>query len=546
MGGGITWTINESYDYTHKIQYIFGNTNGWLLGSSSAASNTSSGTWTVPTALANQIPNATSGSGTIYLYTYYGGVYVGVKSYTFTAKVPNDTTWQPTIPNVTISDAGYRPTGISSYVQGKAKANVVSSSAAQGGASIKSYRVIVSDIGTYYGGNITSGFLTKSGTVTVTVRATDSRGYYREKESTITVVPYSPPKLTTYTASRSPNDQGANLATSINFSISSVNNQNVKQYSIRYRPSGGEWVSLAYSTDYYSRNTTHSATGVLDVNSPYEVEFYIKDSYTTVIQTRNIGTAFQLLDFNANGRGVAFGKVSEKSKFEVGMPAEFSPDFTMPNGRLAVYLGSTSDLNDVVEEWVIGENGSNYPGTGFWYVNTIMFENLSQRKQIAYGYQNNDVFTRYRYGGTWSTWVNTNGVTGNSSTTNERYEQTALAIKLIAPTFSDEVLTQIPLLFDEWAAGVDYVTDKSVVRFEDNLYRVITSHRSQSDWLPPDVPALYKRIEPPNTIGAWVQPLGEHDAYQMGDKVTHKDKTWVSTANDNVWEPGVYGWEITT
>jgi hypothetical protein len=129
MGGGITWTINESYDYTHKIQYIFGNTNGWLLGSSSAASNTSSGTWTVPTALANQIPNATSGSGTIYLYTYYGGVYVGVKSYTFTAKVPNDTTWQPTIPNVTISDAGYRPTGISSYVQGKAKANVVSSSA---------------------------------------------------------------------------------------------------------------------------------------------------------------------------------------------------------------------------------------------------------------------------------------------------------------------------------------------------------------------------------------------------------------------------------
>ena len=32
----------------------------------------------------------------------------------------------------------------------------------------------------------------------------------------------------------------------------------------------------------------------------------------------------------------------------------------------------------------------------------------------------------------------------------------------------------------------------------------------------------------------------------MGDKVTRKDKTWVSTANDNVWEPGVYGWEITT
>ena len=123
-------------------------------------------------------------------------------------------------------------------------------------------------------------------------------------------------------------------------------------------------------------------------------------------------------------------------------------------------------------------------------------------------------------------------------------EQTTLAIKLIAPTLSDEDLTQIPLLFDEWAAGVEYVADKSVVRYEDDLYRVITSHRSQLDWLPPDVPALYKRIEPPNTIGAWVQPKGEHDAYQKGDKVNHKDQTWISTEDNNVWEPGIHGWEI--
>ena len=33
--------------------------------------------------------------------------------------------------------------------------------------------------------------------------------------------------------------------------------------------------------------------------------------------------------------------------------------------------------------------------------------------------------------------------------------------------------------------------------------------------------------------------------YSKGDKVTHNGKMWVSTIDNNVWEPGVYGWEIT-
>lgn len=44
------------------------------------------------------------------------------------------------------------------------------------------------------------------------------------------------------------------------------------------------------------------------------------------------------------------------------------------------------------------------------------------------------------------------------------------------------------------------------------------------------------------TIAAWVQPAGAQDAYKKGDIVTHNGKTWESTADNNVWEPGVYGW----
>ena len=47
-------------------------------------------------------------------------------------------------------------------------------------------------------------------------------------------------------------------------------------------------------------------------------------------------------------------------------------------------------------------------------------------------------------------------------------------------------------------------------------------------------------------VAAWVQPTGAHDAYPVGAQVTHNGATWESTTPNNVWEPGVYGWNKTT
>lgn len=55
-----------------------------------------------------------------------------------------------------------------------------------------------------------------------------------------------------------------------------------------------------------------------------------------------------------------------------------------------------------------------------------------------------------------------------------------------------------------------------------------------------DTPALFKT--PAVDFAPWKQPLGGHDAYAKGAKVTHKELRWESTADNNVWEPGVYGW----
>lgn len=70
-----------------------------------------------------------------------------------------------------------------------------------------------------------------------------------------------------------------------------------------------------------------------------------------------------------------------------------------------------SDANLITDFWVLGTNGasggSNYPGDGYWYVNTVFYSNENQLKQTAYGYLSNEVWTRYRYQGTWHPWTNT-------------------------------------------------------------------------------------------------------------------------------------------
>ena len=103
----------------------------------------------------------------------------------------------------------------------------------------------------------------------------------------------------------------------------------------------------------------------------------------------------------------------------------------------------------------------------------------------------------------------------------------------------------VSTLFAEWAAGSDYKTGE-VVRYNGDLYRLLQDVTgTQAEHTPDVATSLYKRVGAPDPSGVWpwVQPLGATDAYKAGDKVSHNGKVWVSTVDNNVWEPGVYGWD---
>ena len=108
---------------------------------------------------------------------------------------------------------------------------------------------------------------------------------------------------------------------------------------------------------------------------------------------------------------------------------------------------------------------------------------------------------------------------------------------------SDEVAQDAPELFPSWKPnGYDYKV-KDRVHFGEYLYKCILDHTSQEDWPPNEAVSLWVKIaDPAIEWPDWVQPIGAHDAYAKGDKVTHNDKHWISEIDANVYEPGVYGW----
>lgn len=97
-------------------------------------------------------------------------------------------------------------------------------------------------------------------------------------------------------------------------------------------------------------------------------------------------------------------------------------------------------------------------------------------------------------------------------------------------------------LFAQWAYPVNFTVGQ-IRRHGDRLYKCLTAHTSQADWAPDVAVSLWVSIsDPAEEWPAWSQPVGAHDAYPAGAKVSHGGKRWTSDTTANVWEPGVYGW----
>ena len=116
------------------------------------------------------------------------------------------------------------------------------------------------------------------------------------------------------------------------------------------------------------------------------------------------------------------------------------------------------------------------------------------------------------------------------------------SINLATSYLNDEQAESVTGLFAKWEIGVNYsVGDRR--QYDSLLYRCIQAHASQAGWEPPNVPALWVRTSV-DEWPEWIQPTGAHDAYRIGDKVSHNGSHWTSNIDYNTYEPGAYGWNL--
>ena len=140
----------------------------------------------------------------------------------------------------------------------------------------------------------------------------------------------------------------------------------------------------------------------------------------------------------------------------------------------------------------------------------------------------------------------------------------------------------------EWVSGEKVITG-TIRSFKLIDYKCIQSHVTQSDWTPPQVPALWSEIvvtppgpqawaagtyaidvlvthvsrtwrslmnantREPGLVGTWrdqsvppmwVQSAGAVGVWQVDDEATHLGQTWRNTSANNSFAPGVFGWVV--
>lgn len=369
MGESITINMpRASSSFDHTLTYKFGDATGTIgtdLGTSKA--------WTVPLSLASQIPSGTSGTCTITCKTYNGSTLIGTKTVSFTAKVPASVV--PTISAVSMAEtvAGLAAQ-FGAYVQGKSKVKITITAAGAYSSTIKTYKTTV-DGKSYSGAAPTTGTLS-SGSKTVTITVTDSRGRTATATRTISVAAYSAPTISTLTAVRALQDgtnnyEGQYGKIAIKFAISPVGNKNSSAYTLEYKAkSDSTWTEIQSGTGY-SLTDTIITDAVFGVDSAYDIRLSVTDYFSTIRKTAEIPTAFTLLDFNASGKGIAFGKVSEKDGMEVDLDMSIYKNIFMGGQKQSdaeknMYFQATEDAQYPHNCKLYGGNGTSATSIGCW------------------------------------------------------------------------------------------------------------------------------------------------------------------------------------
>ena len=412
IGSEGTLTINRaSSSFTHTITVKIGTYSRTLATNTTATSVK----YTPPLEWCNAIPNAISGLATYTITTYNGSNSLGSKVYTAPLTIPASV--KPTIIDVTHSEGVSEiASTFSSYIVNKSRVKFKITSSGVYGSSIKSASTTFNG-STFSGGEFTSNVIT-SRELKAVVTITDSRGRTNSTEVPISALDYTSPQITLLTVERansdgSPNDQGASLLVNFGLLIKSLNNENEKSYKLEVKKTTDTSYTTVASGNVYELSRSVVVSSGITADDAYNVRLTLTDSFhkdtNAITKVIDAPTAFTLIDYHDSGRGIAFGKVSQKeSAIEFALPMYDRYGAVIRHGVAFYESAGSTDANTTIEELFI--SAKNTPTTDFWYVRQSFYSTKSataNRMQYATPY---DKTTKSHYrrnyvNGSWSGWI---------------------------------------------------------------------------------------------------------------------------------------------
>ena len=344
LGGtiGVTITRNSS-SFVHRLRYSWGQTSGTI-----ATDVGTSYTWTVPLSFASGIPNGASGTCYLTVDTMSGGAVIGSVTKSFTGNVPTNVL--PTISAVTLADASNSiPKAWGVYVKGKSALNIVTTAAGAYGSKIAAYSVKANGA-TYNSANVTTGVLAQAGAHYAVVTVTDTRGRTATQSVAYTVQDYETPIVYTFDVRRVnvdgvDDDDGESAKIAYGASVSDVGGKNSGSLAIYYKATTDtDWTTAKTQDVKYSTSGVITISGISTENA-YDFKAVLSDHFAESTVDAQVQTAIVTMDFNASGRGIALGKVSEYDAFECAMPAIFSNTFRVDGGVNPIHTAGVTALS---------------------------------------------------------------------------------------------------------------------------------------------------------------------------------------------------------
>lgn len=205
---------------------------------------------------------------------------------------------------------------VGAYVKGVSTLYIKLTDSIVYNATIASRTVMINGT-TYNTAEITTNPLTTAGSMVIEATVTDTRGRTATATKTIDVLDYAKPYINTFTVDRT---SGSEASVLIKGGVTDISG-NTPRYSIEYKKKSDE----TYKTYTISDTATaiYKKITLKDVDPDYQYDFRatVADQFYSTVQNREVGTEFTLIDFNASGKAIGIGKVSEASEgIEIALP----------------------------------------------------------------------------------------------------------------------------------------------------------------------------------------------------------------------------------